>query len=132
MDDVLLPLGPQTAEGLRSYDGSFGAAGLPTNASSVARSNSLVVKSGPGTLYGFTVYSNKASAQFILLFDTNAVPADGALPVVPFAVAATADVGVYFGPMGRFFFQGIVLTNSSTDNSKTIASADCWFDAQYL
>ena len=103
----------------------------PLNNHSIAYANSLIVKSGPGILFGFTVYSSKASAQFIQVFDANTVPADGAIPACVFTVAATSNLPVNWIP-GRTFLAGCVLVNSSTGPTKTIGSADCWFDAQFL
>lgn len=103
----------------------------PLNKSSIARSASIVVKSGPGRLYGFTIYSNRGSSQFILVFDTTTLPADGAIPACVFPVAATASLPVQWVPW-RTFLTGCVICNSSTDNTKTIGSADCWFDVQFL
>lgn len=107
----------------------------PLNIHSNAYVNSLVVKTGPGFLYGFTVYSSKASAQFIQVFDyANAatpVPADTAIPACVFTVAATSNLPINWLP-ARSFLYGCVICNSSTGPTKTIASADCFIDAQFL
>lgn len=92
---------------------------------------SLVVKTGPGILYGFTVYSSKAGAQFIQVFDAASLPAEGAIPATVFTVATTSNLGVNWLP-GRTFLTGCVICNSSTGPTKTIGSADCWFDVQFL
>jgi hypothetical protein len=103
----------------------------PLNRPVTAYTSSLIIKPGPGILYGFTVYNSRASAQFILLFDANTVPADSAIPVTVFTVGASSQLPINFVP-GRAFNAGIVICNSSTGPTKTIGSADCWFDAQYL
>ena len=104
---------------------------LPLNKSSIAYAASLVIKTGPGILYGFTVYSSKTSSQFVQVFDATTLPADGAIPAALFTVATAANLGVNWIP-GRTFQNGIVICNSSTGPTKTLGSADCWFDAQYL
>ncbi len=105
----------------------------PQNKHSTAYATSLVVKTGPGVLYGFTVFNSKASTQYILLIDINTVPADGDTTLaIPFPVATLTTLAVSYGTLGRAFNVGCVLVNSSTANSKTVGSADCWFDAQYL
>ena len=53
------------------------------------------------------------------------------MPIFPLPVATKTQVSAYYGPMGRVFHQGLVLCNSSTDTTKTIGSADCFFDVQY-
>lgn len=107
--------------------------GFPLSASTIALSNSLVVKSGVGRLLSFTAYNNKNAAQFIQVHDAGAVPAEGAIPVMVFTVATVANLNpVTFGLAGRWFWRGIVLVNSSTAATKTIGAADCWFDVQYL
>jgi hypothetical protein len=108
----------------------------PRNASSGGLTNFLVVCAGACRLFGITGYSNKGSAQFIQLFDLAALPADNAIPTLPIAVGAGAgassgNFGLYFGTAGRWFDRGVVLCNSSTLATKTIGSADTWFDAQY-
>ena len=92
---------------------------------------SSVIVPGNLTVYGFTVYSTKGSAQFINVFDANTLPADTAVPLFSLAVAANNSVGVFYGDNGRRFKTGLVLCNSSTDATKTLASADCFFDVQY-
>src|SRR5690242_12177099 len=50
------------------------------NSTSNQLESSRVVKSGKTRLFGFSGTNTKASAQFILAFDTNAIPANGAVP----------------------------------------------------
>lgn len=103
----------------------------PLNNSSIAYAASLVVKTGPGRLYGITVYNSNTAAQFIQIFDANTVPADGAVPSCVFVVGGAANLPVQWIPW-RTFLNGCVLLNSSTGPTKTAGSADCWFDAQFL
>ena len=103
----------------------------PYNSFSTALANSRVIKTGDGILYGFTVTNTKASAQFVQVFDAATVPADGAVPIIAMSVPASTALGFNWLP-GRTFFAGIVLCNSSTQGTKTIGSADCLFDAQFL
>lgn len=104
---------------------------ITLNSTSVAYEASRVVKAKPGTLFGLTGYNSKASAQFIHVFDAPGTPAEGAIPVVVISVAASSPFSIDWGALGRTFERGIVLVNSSTGPTKTIGSADCWFDAQY-
>ena len=93
--------------------------------------NSALVP-GELLLYGFTVFNNSGSAQNIQLFDSGSeVPADGAVPVANFPVAAGTELAVYYGEAGRLCKNGLSLANSSTASTKTIGSADCLFDIQY-
>lgn len=108
-----------------------GSSNLPLNIHSNGLSASLIVKTGQALLYGFTVLNTNASAQFIQVFDATSVPADGAVPAVVFTVAGSGDKGVSWIP-GRTFQQGIVICNSSTAATKTVGSADCFFDAQFV
>jgi len=83
-------------------------------------------------VYGITVYSSNLSSQFILMFDASTLPADTAVPIMAFPVATAANVGLYYGPMGRIFQRGLVLCSSSTATTKTLnATADCLFDVEY-
>lgn len=111
--------------GVQNPDSDF-----PLNSQSSALENARRVLSGHGILYGFTAYSSKGVAQFVLVFDTNDVPANGATTGLVFNIAATSNVGVNWVP-GRVFRRGCVLVNSSTAPALTIGAADCLFDAQY-
>ena len=103
----------------------------PQNDHSVALEASRLSKVGEGLLFGFTVMNTKASAQFILVFDASALPADGVAPACVFSVAASTVLPVQYIP-SRTFRQGLVICNSSTAATKTIGAADCYFDVQYL
>lgn len=103
----------------------------PLNQHSRAYEASRIVKTGPGILFGFTVYNSNAAAQFILVFDANTVPAEGTVPECVFSVGGASTLPVQWLP-GRTFRAGCVLVNSSTGPTKTIGAADCWFDAQFL
>lgn len=107
----------------------------PLNATSVAFETSRRVKAATGSLIGFSGYNSKSTAQFILMFDSNSatVPANGAVPVgTPITVQGLSNFSYDPGHFSRRFEQGIWLVCSSTANTLTIGSADCWFDAQYV
>ena len=116
---------------------NFGGPGtFPLNVSSNGLEAFHVVKSGPGTLFGFQVLSTLAAAQFVQLFDArgsaDAIPPDGAVPVAVFAIAASGNLPLYYGPTGRAFREGIIICNSTTAATKTLGAANCFFDVQYV
>ena len=98
------------------------------NQTSTAYEASRVISANPAVLKGVTGY-NSGAAQFIQLHDAASLPADTAVPVITFTVPASSNFSLSF-PEGRPFANGIVICNSSTGATKTIGSADCWFDAQ--
>lgn len=102
------------------------------NATSIAYENCRVVKPKPGVLLGLTGYNSKVSTQFILIFDSATIPADGAIPSVVMSVAASSGFSLDYTKIVRQFKYGIVICNSSTGPTKTVGSADCWFDCQYI
>lgn len=102
------------------------------NANSRAAANSLIVCTSPCLVFGFTVSSANAGSQFIQLFDQGTVPADTAVPLISFPVAATSTIANAWVPYPRFFRNGCVICNSSTQHTKTIGSADCIFDVQFI
>lgn len=102
---------------------------LPDNISSNALAASIVIGHAH-ILYGFTVNNTNANAQYILVFDQSSLPADTAIPLVSFTVPGASDKAVeWITP--RKHRRGIVICNSSTAATKTIGSADCFFDVQY-
>ena len=104
----------------------------PTNNTSVAYVASAVIKASAGTLYGFSGYNSKASAQFIQFFDSTTVPADTAVPVLVITVPASSNFSYSPGIYGRRFATGIAWSNSSTGPTKTIGTTDTWMDVQYV
>jgi hypothetical protein len=100
------------------------------NANSQGVATSLVVKTSPGLLLGFTVSS--VSSQFVHVFDLAALPANAAVPALSFDVTALTTRGVsWLSPRG--FKNGIVIAASTTQHTLTIAvAANTIFDVQFL
>lgn len=91
----------------------------------------LVVYTGPCILYGFTVYSSNVAAQWIQLFDTAGAGPASSNQVAALTVAATANLGVYYGSIGRPFLTGLTIANSTTGPTYTAGAADTYFDAVF-
>lgn len=110
----------------------FGSQDPPLDYSSAAYEASAVVKATKGAVYGITGYNSKGSAQFIQIHDAAALPADTAIPKVFITVAASSNFSIDFGQFGKWFKNGIVVSNSSTGPTKTIGSADVFFEVRYV
>lgn len=95
---------------------------------------SLLVKTDSGIVYGISGYNSAAASQFIQLHDAFSLgnAADGSIPITFFVVAAASNFSIDFGISGRSFSAGLLVCNSSTATTKTIGSADCWFDVRYV
>ena len=119
-------------ENLKTLIAELMVSGLPLNHHSPAYANALNVKSGPGYLLGFTVYSSNVAAQFIQVHDKQTAPSSGDVPCLVVTVAATANLAVYFNTPGRSFLYGIQIVNSSTGPTYTAGAADTFFDAQFI
>lgn len=101
-----------------------------SNINTSAQAASLVIKGSAGRLIAIRGYNAKASTQFIQIHDAAALPADANVPEESFAVAGSSNFEITF-PEEKSFTTGIVVCNSSTQATKTIGSADCWFSADY-
>lgn len=102
----------------------------PINRTVNAYVSNIVASTVPTTLLGLTVTNSAVTAQYIQLHNTQSLPADDEIPVLPIRVEALSSLGLDFGVYGREFTQGLVVCNSSTGPTKTIGAADCWFDVQ--
>lgn len=90
------------------------------------------IQGGQLRVYSINVYNSNAATQFLLMFDSQSLPADTAVPLMAFSMATVSNLGLYFGPMGRVFQRGMVLCTSSTATTKTLnATADCFIDVVY-
>jgi hypothetical protein len=105
--------------------------GFPTNTTSPALVASLLLAPGRRRLFGLQGVNNNAAATFVLIFDTETLPANGTAPMVPIRAAGSDNFSAYFGSVGRWFDKGIFIVNSSTLATLTISTADLWVDAQF-
>jgi len=103
---------------------------LPRNYSSKAAEKFCAI-SGATALYGFTVSNANAATRYVLLFDLEVLPADGSVPVAPYAIATVSDKETAWIPPRRMD-RGIVLAASTTQNTLTLAAAEHIFDVQYV
>lgn len=124
--------GPVSEIQLIEFQGLYASSSLPLNETSDALEASHVIKTVGGKLFGVSVYNNNAAARFVQLHDARALPANGAVPAVVATVATIANLGLYWGSVGRAFEQGIVIALSTTAATLTIAGADGFFDAQFI
>lgn len=98
---------------------------------SAALEASRIIKASPGTLFS-VIGLNSGGAQYIQIHDSATLPANDAVPKIVFSVEAGKNFSYDLQKIGRFFKNGIVVTNSSTVPTKTIGAADCWFSCQYV
>lgn len=103
---------------------------LGKNVKSLANESGRQIAVGPGFMDGIIGYSAKITTQFILVFDSATTPPDGAVPDFPIVAYAGSNFAIGAGFYGYEFKNGLYICNSSTQEVKTIGSADCWFNVQ--
>lgn len=96
-----------------------------------AMAASGVIKNKAGVLYNLSGINDKAAQQYIHIFDSKTVPADGAVPVLVLTVPADSNYSIDLGVYGLHCKNGLSWSNSSTLATKTIGAADCWVTAVY-
>lgn len=89
--------------------------------------NSFVVAKGPVKLYTLCGY-NSGPAQFIMIFQTNAVPNNGFLALHSFPVGTQQFYSFDFSYYGNGL-DAVSVANSSTAATLTKGAADCSFQA---
>lgn len=115
--------------------GALGTPLLPMNTwTPLAYEAQRLIAAAGARLYGISGYSSRTSGQFILLFDAQSFPSNGAQAVFVMTVGAVSNFNQSWGTGrngGRAFQRGIVICNSSTAPTLTLGSNDCFFDAQW-
>ncbi len=109
--------------------GASAAAAGASIVSSSAAETGHVLKASAGTLISLVGYNGRTSAQFVQVHNTTTVPADAAVPIYSFTVPASSNFSLDIPVTGAPFTTGIAVCNSSTQATKTVGSADCWFTA---
>jgi hypothetical protein len=112
-------------------DYAAGGGATPSEAHTTALAASLVVKASAGTLLSITGYNNSSSEQYIQVHNTTSLPSNTAVPIIVFKAQPNDNFGYFLDDLGQSFATGITVCNSSTAATKTIGSADCWFNVRY-
>ncbi len=105
----------------------------PTADVSAAYEASSVSKASPGVLYNISGY-NSGPAQFLLVFNSTTVPANGAVtPYVIYRLAATSVFSFTTGKFGMYFGTGISWSNSTDADpfTKALGATDCFVNLQF-
>ena len=101
-----------------------------TTTDSTANANSIAVSNQPTRLYEVRVYNAHTSDQFIMIHDANSLPANGTPPAEVYTIAAETNLSITW-PNGRVMNTGIVISNSSAQQTLTVGGSDCWFSVDY-
>ena len=89
-----------------------------------------VAKSSAGKLIKIFGYNNGPD-QFIHVFNTSSVPANGASPISVIKAKAADNFEINFGDNGVYLSTGISFSNSTTAATKTTGANDCIFTVVY-
>lgn len=97
-----------------------------TLANSSALEASRVIKNSAGNLYRIIGY-NSGPDQFIQVYNTSAIPANGSIPVLTQKIIAASNFAVDLGEAGIHLSGGICIGNSSSAATRTAGASDCFF-----
>ncbi len=98
-----------------------------TRVPSTAAETGHILKGSAGRLYKVMGYNGKSTSQFIQIHNTTTVPSDTAVPIHSYPAPPLSHFNFDFGSIGDYYATGISICNSSTQATKTVGSADCWF-----
>ena len=89
-----------------------------------------VIKNQSGYLIAIHGY-NSGPTQFLHIYNTTAVPADTAVPILVIKINGSDNFYIDTTDRGMPFTTGISWSNSSTLVTKTAGAADIWLVAEY-
>lgn len=99
-----------------------------TRVNSTSFEASRVVTGNAAQLLSIFGY-NSGAAGFVQIFDSAALPADGAAPAISFGVPAAGNFSLDVATIGIPFGNGITVCISSTADTKTIAGPSLYLTA---
>ncbi len=128
--------GDETNGYAQVISGSLGPSltiGNLSNYTSPSLEASKIVSAVPCKLFVISGFNTLASDQYIHIFNSTTLPANGTKPLFVLYASGGSTFG-YTAPAlyGRYFSTGLVICNSTTLATKTLGAADCSFDIQYL
>lgn len=88
--------------------------------------NSLIATTNWAKLYSLTGYNSSGNVQYIQIFETNAVPANGTVPAFSMPVPATSYYSWDFSYYG-LDLDDITVCSSTTANSLTLSGTNTTF-----
>jgi len=106
----------------------------PSSDLSGALEASSVSKASAGVVYGLSGHNTLASAQWLLIFNSATVPANGAVtPIAAIRIAGNSNFSFDTGKFGIYCSAGISWCNSTdaTIFNKTLGAADCFVNLLY-
>ena len=107
----------------------------PSQDVSGALEASSVSKASAGVFYGLSGHNTLGSAQWILVYNSATVPANGAVtPIAVIRVAASSPFSFDTGKFGIYCSAGISWSNSTdaTIFNKTLGAADCFVNVAFI
>lgn len=116
---TLIPVGSGGGGGNSNY----------SNYASSAVENSEVIKASSGRLYALIFSNGNASARYFQCANATSVPADATVPFLTIYCPASQVCAASFSDTdGLYFSTGITCWNSTTQNAKTLGTADSLFN----
>lgn len=108
--------------------------GLTQDYDSGALAASGIIRATPGRLHQIVIVNTKNAQQYLQLFNTTTVPANGVAPnFPPILLQPNNLMTIIDNPtLGYLFTVGICWSNSTSRDTKTLGSADVWVHAIHI